>query len=83
MLYNMQLSKFHTLHYTLTKIMQALFKPIKMIEFEDIFSQLATATLIKLKIDEDILYDKELSYNLNIIGREICKSNQFEVVLST
>ena len=87
MLYNLPLSKFHTLHYVLSKIIQALLKPIKMIEFEDIFSQLETATLIHLKIDVDvlsidILYDQELSYNLNIIGREICKSNQFEVVLS-
>lgn len=87
MLHNMPLFKFYTLHYTLAQIIQALLKPIKMIEFEDIFSQLATTTLINLKVDKDvlgidILYDKELAYSLNTIGREICKSNQFEVVLS-
>jgi len=87
MLHNQPLSRLYTLHYTLTKIIQALLKPIKMMEFEDIFSQLSTTTLMSLKIDGnvlsiDILYDKELAYSLNTIGREICKSNQFEVVLS-
>jgi len=85
--HNKPLSKFYTLHYTLTKVIQALLKPIKMVEFEDIFFQLSTTILMSLKADEnvlsiDVLYDKELAYNLNTIGREICKSNQFEVVLS-
>ncbi|NOX15235.1 MAG: leucine-rich repeat domain-containing protein [Epsilonproteobacteria bacterium] len=87
MLHNIPLSKSRIVHYTFAKIIQALLKPIETLELEDILSQLETTELIHFEVDQyilsvELLYDKEHAFSLNTIGREICMSNQFELILN-
>jgi len=88
MIQNISLSQFKLLHYTFTKIIQALLNPIEMLEFEDVFSQLKTVKLLELKVKNKLLsvklcYDKEEAFILNSIGCEVCMSNQFELIINT
>ncbi len=88
MIQNIFLSQSKILHYTFTKIFQALLNPIGMLAFEDIFSQLKTVKLLELKIENKLLsvklyYDKDQAFSLNTIGSEICMSNQFELIINT
>ena len=88
MIQNISLSQSKILHYTFTKIIQALLNPIEMLEFEDVFSQLKTVKLLELKVDNKLLsvklcYDKEEAFILNSIGCEVCMSNQFELIINT
>ncbi len=88
MIQNISLSQFKLLHYTFTKIIQALLNPIEMLEFEDVFSQLKTVKLLELKVKNKLLsvklcYDKKEAFILNSIGCEVCMSNQFELIINT
>ena len=88
MIQNISLSQFTLLHYTFTKIIQALLNPIEMLEFEDVFSQLKTVKLLELKVKNKLLsvklcYDKKEAFILNSIGCEVCMSNQFELIINT
>ena len=55
MFYNQPLSQLYTLHYILKKTTQSLLKPLKIVEFEGIFSQLSSSTL-SLKVDKELVY---------------------------
>jgi len=85
---NLQLKKSPILHFSIAKVIQKLLYPITLIEFEQIMYQLSNTKLILCEIDDYVLsleieYDKNISLVLNSVGRAICKSNKFELVVCT
>ena len=86
MFHSIKLSDSIIANYTFAKIVQALLNPIEMIELKDIISRLGMAELVHFEVDEhllstEILYDKNDVFFLESIGRAICNSNQFELVI--
>jgi len=86
MLHNIPLSNSKVLHYTFAKIIQALLKPVEMLEFTDIFTQLSTIEMKHFEVEGpllsvELLYDTEDAFSLNTIGCETCMSNQFELII--
>jgi len=85
---NLQLKQSPVLHFSIAKVIQKLLYPITFIEFEQVMYQLFNTTLILREIDEYVLsleieYDKTESLILSNVGKEICVSNKFELVVCT
>lgn len=85
---NLQLKKSLILHFSIAKVIQKLLYPITFIEFEQVMYQLSNTKLILFEIDDYVLsfeieYDKNESLILNDVGKEICMSNKFELVVCT
>jgi Leucine-rich repeat (LRR) protein len=88
MFHNVLLSNSKVLHYSFAKIIQALLKPVEMIEFSDIFAQMSTIEMKHFEVEGpllsvELLYDTEDAFSLNTIGCEICMSNQFKLITNT
>ena len=74
-------------HYTLSKIIKELLNPINIFELDELMYQLADISLTNFEVDDyvlnvELIYNKNSSNILTLIGREICQSNQFELVVS-
>jgi GNAT superfamily N-acetyltransferase len=74
-------------HYTLSKIIKKLLNPINIFELDEIMYQLSDAQLTNFEVDDyafniELVYNKNLSNILTSVGRGICKSNQFELIIS-
>ena len=84
---NLQLSESPTLHYSIAKIIQKLLHPIIEIEFTKVMSQFSHTKLTLFSVDDYVLsleieFDKNICLVLGIVGKAICNSNKFELVIS-
>lgn len=83
---NLKLNQIPIMHYTISNVIQKLLYPIKKIELQLIIEQLEDTKLTLFEIDDYVLsieikYDKKISSILNMVGKAICKSNKFELVV--